>query len=98
LKTQAANDRYNAGLSMAAQGVGNLAQLDIAKRMYPDGVDNSNANKGGVSLFSNIFGNKAAKYAKLSDAASKSNLNTLNNIQDKYQYFLKYNPKTNSWY
>ena len=34
LKTQAANDRYNAGLSMAAQGVGNLAQLNIADKMY----------------------------------------------------------------
>jgi hypothetical protein len=46
LKTQAANDRYNAGLSMAAQGVSNLGQLSIAnanndnqlaiaKQMYP---------------------------------------------------------------
>lgn len=34
LKTQAANDRYNAGLSMAAQGFGNLAQLGIADKMY----------------------------------------------------------------
>ena len=37
LKTQAANDRTNAALSMAAQGGSNLAQLDIAKRMYSDG-------------------------------------------------------------
>jgi hypothetical protein len=98
LKTQAANDRYSAGLSMAAQGVGNLAQLDIAKQMYPNGSDNSNANKGGVSLFSNIFGNKAAKYAKLSDAASKSNLDTLNNIQDKYRNVIKYIPQVRTFY
>jgi len=34
LKTQAANDRYNAGLSTMAQGFGNLAQLGIADKMY----------------------------------------------------------------
>jgi hypothetical protein len=37
LKTQAANDRLNAGLGMGAQGFSNLTQLDIAKRMYSDG-------------------------------------------------------------
>jgi hypothetical protein len=98
LKTQAANDRYNAGLSMAAQGVSSLGQLDIAKQMYPNGADNSNANKGSGSLFSNIFGNKAAKYAKLSDAASKSNLDTLNNIQDKYRNVIKYIPQVRTFY
>jgi len=34
LKTQAANDRFNAGLSMAAQGFSNAAQLGIADKMY----------------------------------------------------------------
>ncbi len=34
LKTQAANDRYNAGLSMIGQGASNLAQYQIAKEMY----------------------------------------------------------------
>lgn len=34
LKTQAANDRYNAGLSTMTQGLGNLAQLSIADKMY----------------------------------------------------------------
>lgn len=34
LKTQAANDRYNAGLNMLGQGLSNVAQLDIANKMY----------------------------------------------------------------
>jgi len=34
LKTQAANDRFNAGLSTTAQGLGNFAQLSIADKMY----------------------------------------------------------------
>jgi len=92
LKTQAANDRYNAGLSMAAQGVGNLAQLDIAKQMYPNGADNSNANKGSGSFFSNIFGNKAAKKAALTTNASASNLANLNQIKG-----LVYDPITKTW-
>jgi hypothetical protein len=56
LKTQAANDRYNAGLSMGAQGVGNLAQLDIAKQMYSDGVKNDKTGKGLFDFFN--FKNK----------------------------------------
>ena len=40
LKTQAANDRYNAGLSMTAQGFGNLAQLGIADKMYNSTLKN----------------------------------------------------------
>jgi hypothetical protein len=43
LKTQAANDRYNAGLSMLAQGVSNAAQLGIADKMYNQKL-NTNTN------------------------------------------------------
>lgn len=34
LKTQAANDRYSAGMSTLAQGLGNVAQYGIAKELY----------------------------------------------------------------
>jgi hypothetical protein len=56
LKTQAANDRSNAGLSMAAQGVGNLAQLNVAKQMYPNGAKSDNVGKGLFDFFN--FKNK----------------------------------------
>jgi hypothetical protein len=56
LKTQAANDRYNAGLSMSAQGASNLAQLDVAKQMYPDGVKKDSTGKGLFDFFN--FKNK----------------------------------------
>lgn len=44
LKTQAANDRYNAGLNMAAQGVSNATQYGIAKEMYNPTVKTDNSN------------------------------------------------------
>ena len=42
LKTQAANDRYSAGMSTIAQGLGNLAQYGIAKEMYGDNTKKIN--------------------------------------------------------
>lgn len=41
LKAQAANDRYSAGMSTIAQGLGNLAQYGIAKEMYGDNTKKS---------------------------------------------------------
>lgn len=40
LKTQAANDRFNAGLSMLGQGASNFAQLNIADKMYNSKLKN----------------------------------------------------------
>jgi hypothetical protein len=98
LKTQAANDRFNAGLSMGAQGLSNLAQIDIAKQMYPNGVDDSNVNKKDGSFFSNIFGNKEARIASrnaaLAASGLKSNLNTLGNIQKNNALVFDWNNKT----
>jgi hypothetical protein len=41
---------------MAAQGVGNLAQLDVAKQMYPNGAKSDNVGKGLFDFFN--FKNK----------------------------------------
>jgi hypothetical protein len=41
LKAQAANDRYSAGMSTLAQGLGNVAQYGIAKEMYGDNTKKS---------------------------------------------------------
>ena len=41
LKAQAANDRYSAGMSTIAQGLGNVAQYGIAKEMYGDNTKKS---------------------------------------------------------
>lgn len=93
LKTQAANDRYNAGLSMVAQGVGNLGQLNIAnvnnanqlaiaKQMYPGTGGNSAATPPATgNWFSGLFGKKP-NYGALAQTGLASNLNTLGNIQN----------------
>jgi hypothetical protein len=106
LKTQAANDRYNAGLSMAAQGVSNLGQLSIAnannanqlaiaKQMYPGTGGNSAATPSATgNWFSNLFGKKP-NYGALAQAGSASNLDTLGNIQKNNG--LRFNPKTKTW-
>jgi hypothetical protein len=56
LKTQAANDRYNAGLSTAAQGISNYAQLDIADKMYNPKLDkNLDKTSSELSPLTNNF-------------------------------------------
>lgn len=56
LKTQAANDRYNAGLNMLGQSVSNYGQYQIAKEMYGDKDNNNSADK--LSWFNKLFGKK----------------------------------------
>jgi hypothetical protein len=56
MAAQAANDRFSSGLSMAAGGIGHLAQLGIAKQMYgnkpiPDNIDTSAANLTAINNF-----------------------------------------------
>lgn len=51
LKTQAANDRYNAGLSMVAQGVSNAAQLGIADKMYNSKLNTNTDISNPVNTF-----------------------------------------------
>jgi len=41
LKTQAANDRYNANMGTLAQGIGNASQYFLAKEMYGDNTKNT---------------------------------------------------------
>jgi hypothetical protein len=104
LKTQAANDRYNAGLSMVAQGVGNLGQLSIAnannanqlaitKQMYPGSGGNSAATPPATgNWFSGLFGPGKRSLAK---AGSASNLANLANVgQAKMPV---YNSVTRQW-
>jgi hypothetical protein len=50
LKTQAANDRYNAGLNMLGQGLSNVAQLDIANKMYNPKMVTDNTSAQASSL------------------------------------------------
>lgn len=84
LKTQAANDRYNAGLTTAAQGISNAAQLDIADKMYNpkvklDNIDTSSTSNPTAFNF------------------SKSNAPMQYGVQPngKYIPFGSYKPKTN---
>lgn len=53
MAAQAANERFNSGLSMIAQGASNLGQLDIAKQMYPDGVKKDGLGNGLFNFFKN---------------------------------------------
>lgn len=56
LKTQAANERYNAGLSTLAQGVGNVAQYYTAKEIYNKDKEGNDGSKS--NWFKNLFGGK----------------------------------------
>jgi hypothetical protein len=55
LAAQAANDRFNAGLSMAAQGVSNYGQIEMAKQMYPNNLNNNNALSSSSSSFATQY-------------------------------------------
>lgn len=56
LKTQAANERYNAGLSTLAQGVGNVTQYYTAKEIYNKDKEGNDGSKS--NWFKNLFGGK----------------------------------------
>lgn len=62
LKTQAANDRYNAGLNMAAQGVSNATQYGIAKLMYNPDLPTTNSLTASNIDNANTFGSPFGKY------------------------------------
>jgi len=81
MAAQAANSRFNAGLSMAGQGAGNYAQLGLYKEMY--GKDDDDKNKKG-GLFSGI----KSLFSK------KSNLNPITTMPSTFNYN---NSQTNSY-
>ena len=88
-RSQAANDRYNAGLSTAVQGVGNLAQISIAnanndnqlaitKQMYPN---TSNALTNPVPMGNSFFNSRYSQFGVQPDGS--------------YVNFGSYKPKIN---
>jgi hypothetical protein len=62
LKSQAANERYSAGMSTLAQGLSSAGQYYTAKEMY----GNNNGEKGGSkgsNWLKSLFGNNKNKYS-----------------------------------
>jgi hypothetical protein len=84
LAAQAANDRFTSGLSMAAQGIGNMAQVASASK-YDNETPGINPKQAKIN----------ARNASLATAGSKSNLSALGNIQNNYG--LRFNPITRTW-
>lgn len=92
LAAQAANDRFNSGLSMTAQGVGNMAQIYSASKYNPKGGDPTAPPSATGNWFSRLFGPSKSSLAK---AGSASNLANLANVgQAKIPV---YNPATLKW-
>ena len=83
LAAQAANDRYNSGLSMAAQGVGNMGQAYAASK-YND-IPGINPKQARIT----------ARNSALTASGSASNLSALGNIQNNNA--LRYDPITKTW-
>ncbi len=62
MKSQASNDRFNAGLNMLAQGVSNATQYGIAKEMYNPDLPKTKSLTTSNTENTNTFGSPFGKY------------------------------------